>query len=733
MKKPSRFIRSPIATAILTLPLLNITQSVLAEEFVLEPIRVEASADASSEGLSPAYPGGQVARGGRAGILDTRDNADTPFSITSYTSELIQDKQAHSVGDVLQNDPSVRVARGFGNFQESYFIRGFVLYSDDTAFNGLYSLLPRQYIATELFERVEVLRGASSFLSGISPGGSGLGGSINLLPKRAPSEPLTRITAGLSSGNNKSLAADVARRFGPDQSAGIRVNAAVRKGGTGVNYEDAELGLLSIGLDWHSNNTRLSADMGYQDNQLEQTRTNVSLSSVSAVPKAPSAKTNWAQPWSYSNERDLFGTVRAEYDFSSTVTGWGAWGFRKSDEANSLAGLTVSNSVTGDGSFYRFDNTREDSVNTGEVGLRGTLFTGPVGHEWVVSASYFEAEEKNAYTYDWTNAFATNLYNPKYLAQQPAFSLGAVSGNSLNSPALANRTSLRSIAVGDTLSFFDDVLLVTLGARHQTFKLETFEANTGLAGSVNDKSRVSPMVAVVYKPTEQLSVYGNYIEGLTKGDTAITPFGAPLLINDGEILDPYVSKQKEIGLKYDWGSFAASAAVFSTSKPRSVIKANEFTSEGEDRHRGLETSFQGEVAPDLRVLGGITLLEAKQKSTGSSTTDGKDVIGVPKFMANVGVEWDIPNVSGLTFDSRVIHTGSSYADAENTLEVKDWTRLDLGVRYLVDVGDNLLTIRARVDNVANNNYWASSGGSPGYGYLVAGSSRTFTLSTAIDF
>ena len=73
---------------------------------------------------------------------------DTPFSITSYTNELIQDRQARSVGDVLQNDAGVRVARGFGNFQESYFIRG----SDDVAYNGLYSLLPRQYIATELFE-----------------------------------------------------------------------------------------------------------------------------------------------------------------------------------------------------------------------------------------------------------------------------------------------------------------------------------------------------------------------------------------------------------------------------------------------------------------------------------------------------------------------------------------------------------------------------------------------------
>ncbi|MCH3810770.1 TonB-dependent siderophore receptor, partial [Campylobacter jejuni] len=78
----------------------------------------------------------------------------------------------------------------------SYFIRGFILSSDDVAYNGLYSLLPRQYIATELFERVEVLRGASTFLTGASPGGDGIGGTVNLVPKRAPNDPLTRFTTG---------------------------------------------------------------------------------------------------------------------------------------------------------------------------------------------------------------------------------------------------------------------------------------------------------------------------------------------------------------------------------------------------------------------------------------------------------------------------------------------------------------------------------------------------------
>jgi iron complex outermembrane receptor protein len=124
---------------------------------------------------------------------------DTPFSITSYTNTLIQDQQARGLGDVLQNDPSVQVARGFGNFQESFFIRGFLLPSDDVSYNGLFGLLPRQFIAPELFERLEVLRGASGFLTGANPGGSGIGGAINVLPKRAPNEALNRVTLGYGS------------------------------------------------------------------------------------------------------------------------------------------------------------------------------------------------------------------------------------------------------------------------------------------------------------------------------------------------------------------------------------------------------------------------------------------------------------------------------------------------------------------------------------------------------
>ena len=178
----------------------------------------------SQVSVPPAYAGGQVAAGGRVGLFGAMDFMDTPFNITSYTEELARNQQARSVADVLQNDPAVRVSKGFGNFQELYVVRGFPVYSDDMTYNGLYGVLPRQFVAAELLERVEVFHGASAFLNGAAPGGSGVGGAFNLTPKRAPDAPLNRLTAGWTGDDEIYGAADLARRFGDNDAYGLRQN-----------------------------------------------------------------------------------------------------------------------------------------------------------------------------------------------------------------------------------------------------------------------------------------------------------------------------------------------------------------------------------------------------------------------------------------------------------------------------------------------------------------------------
>jgi iron complex outermembrane receptor protein len=690
---------------------------------------VTASADASAQGLPRAYAGGQVARGGRLGLLGNVDIMDAPFSATNYTQALIQDQQARSVADVVQNDPAVRVARGFGNYQELYVVRGFAVNSDDLAYNGLYGLLPRQFVASELLERVEVLRGANSFVNGAAPGGGGIGGAINLLPKRAPNAPLNRITAGVESGGQGYVAADVARRFGQGDRAGIRVNAVRRDGDTAIDREGRELSVFAVGLDYRGEGYRLSADIGHQDHKLTAGRPNVTVGGKLAVPAAPDADANFAQPWTRSNERDTFGTLRAEVDLPALgpdAVAWAAFGARSGHEFNSLA-LPTTTDNAGNASAYRFDNARDDTVRTGEIGARTKLRTGSVGHTISASASGFQIRSRNAYALSDFIGWTTNLYHPVDVAPPAAT---AVVGNDIAAPALTQRAVLSSFALADTLALLDDRLLLTVGARRQTIKDVSYAYGTHAEASRYDRTVTTPVAGIVYKLLPNLSVYANYAEALQQGLSKPT---LPGIANTDGGFAPFVSRQKEVGVKYDGGKVGMGAALFTTSQPLGSVQDKVFVIDGQQRNRGLELTAFGMPAQGLRVLGGLTLLQAEQRRNANPAQRGKDVIGVPRTQLNVGVDWDVPGVPGLSLNARALATGRQYADALNTQEVASWHRLDVGANYATRVLERDVTVRARVDNVANRNYWASAGGYPNYGYLVLGAPRTVTVSASVDF
>jgi len=651
---------------------------------------------------------------------------ETPFTSTSYTSQLIQDQQARSVSDIVQNDPSVRVARGFGNMQELYVVRGFPLFSDDISYNGLYGLLPRQYVAAEFIERAEVFRGASAFLNGAAPGGTGLGGAINLLPKRAPNEPLTRMTVGANSGGQGTVAADLGRRFGEGNQFGIRLNAAKRAGETGVEDENQTLDMFALGLDYQGDRLRLSADVGHQYHFLDNPRPSVTPNG--GIPSAPDADDNFAQPWTYSKEKQTFGTFRAEYDFADTITGWAAAGVRNGEEQNRLA--NPRSTPAGITTATRFDNSREDRVSTGEIGLRGRTQTGAVSHQLVTSASTYSSEERNAWAASNSDTpFDGNLYHP-YDAPIPLLTSGL---GSLSDPKVAERIHTHSIAIADTMGFLDERLLVTLGARRQGIEIKGYNNVTGNRTSHYNRYETTPVAGILYQLNDELSVYANYIEGLTKGDTAPAESGGQQVLNSGTSLAPYVAKQTEIGLKYDGGNLGGSIAVFSTERPFGIVENQVFREGGEQRNRGIELSVFGEPAYGTRLLGGLTLLDAEQKKTLNGVNDGNDAIGVPKAQANIGGEWDVPGVQGLTLTSLVVHTGKQYASASNDLRLPSWTRLDLGARYRMTIDDRDVTFRARLDNATGRDYWASAGGYPGANYLVLGAPRTLSVSATVDF
>ena len=704
----------------------------------VEPVAtvvVSASADASAQGLPAAYAGGQVARGGRLGLLGNVDMMDTPFNATNYTQAVIQDQQARSVADVVQNDPSVRVARGSGNFQELYVIRGFAVNSDDLAYNGLYGLLPRQFVASELLERVEVFRGANSFVNGAAPGGGGIGGMINLLPKRAPNAPLNQATVGVESGGQVYGAVDLARRFGPDNRAGLRINAVRRDGETAVDGEQRELSVFSIGADYRGRGYRVSADAGYQNHKLEDARPSVTVAGSLPILKAPDASSNWAQPWTESKERDVFGTLRAEVDLPGSAVAWAALGARKGNEANIVSSTTVTG-FDGSANMTRFDNVRVDRVRTGEIGARGAFQTGSIKHAVSATASAFHIASYNAYALGDFAGFATNIYRP---VSVPAPSNTFFTGGSLANPVLTQRSILSSAAIADTLSLLDDKVLMTLGVRHQRIRDAGYLYGSGAPQPDYDATANTPVAGLVYKPMKGVSLYANYIEALQKGAVASSggirrPDGTLVILdNEGAVFAPYTSRQKEIGVKVDSGKFGASAALFTTAQPLANVANNVFGLFGEQRNRGLELSVFGLPTRGLRLLGGATLLESEQRRTFNAATDGRDAIGVPKTQINLGADWDVPGVQGLSLNARAVYTSTQYADATNLQQLPSWTRLDIGAAWTTRVMERDLTLRARIDNVADKNYWASAGGYPSFGYLVAGGPRAVTVSATVDF
>ena len=119
--------RAPMAlscavSCLLAAPAANAQTSQPAEtsDDVLEYVIVYGS----QVDLQPDYAGGQIARGGRVGLFGNLDLMETPFNSTNFTADYMRNLQARSVADVVQSDPGVRVARGFGNFQELYVVRG---------------------------------------------------------------------------------------------------------------------------------------------------------------------------------------------------------------------------------------------------------------------------------------------------------------------------------------------------------------------------------------------------------------------------------------------------------------------------------------------------------------------------------------------------------------------------------------------------------------------------------
>jgi len=688
---------------------------------VLDPVRVQAVPTTPPQGeignQSPAYAGGQVARGGKVGLLGNRDYMDTPFSETTYTNQYIQNQQARTLTDVLAGDPTLRSGIPNGNvFDDRVMIRGITVLNPNFGLGGLYGIVPNQADMTGI-ERVEVFRGPTAFLNGALP--SAVGGTINLVPKRATDAPITQGTLLYNSDSQLGGSLDVGRRFGPDNELGLRAGGTYYSGDTAVNNQNAERLALTLGFDYRSDRTRIDADLGYLKRDVGAFQGGIFLAAGVQLPPAPYARQSSYQPWERLQGNDVYGALRFEHDIVDGLTGFIKAGARRSNYTSVYFNQNIvnynGNTTTSSGGQYM---STVEALSL-EAGLRATFHTGPVKHEAALVGDYLKTQN-----FTFNNPIATkvnsNIYSPTFIAQPNFF------GFRTQGPPLTSDSVYGSIGIVDALSFNGDMFQIIGGARLQRLQTANYSTVTGLPTNGNNQSAVSPSGSFVFKPAKEVMVYGNYIQALQQG-----PVAGAGLTNAGMQFPPFVTNQFEVGVKVDFGNVGATVSAFQITMPSSYtdLATNTLVTNGQQRNQGIEFIAFGEPAPGLRLLGGLTLLNAIQANTQGGLTNGKQAVGTTPFQASLGLDWDTPYVKGLGVMGRAVYNGQVYLNAANTQAAPPWTRFDAGLRYTFDRTDGKpVTLRANVINVFDANYWIAT-----TSFFFQNQPRTFLLSLTADF
>jgi iron complex outermembrane receptor protein len=683
-----------------------------------------------------------VEQQGSVGVLGDKDAADVPFSIRSYNAALILNQQPQTLGQVLENDPTIRATTGFGIAGELFVIRGFSLAGDDIGYDGLYGILPRQLVAPELYESVQVLNGSTAFLNGAAPGGTGIGGNVNLIPKRATDDGINRITAGFTGPEHIGGSFDFGRRMGSGGEWGVRINGTVRAGDVSIDDEFRSTYVLGAAIDYSSGPLRASIDLAYQRVKVSHFRPKLRVNTVTEIPKAPDAETNFGQPWQFTALRDIFGQARIEYDIARNVMVYAAFGARDGAEEGVYSTPTLVNADTGEMTVSSSFIPRADNNEAATAGVRAKFATGGITHEVNAGGSINWLVNRNAFEFFAVSVERNNLYAP--ITVTPSTTVAFVGGN-LDDPFPIGRTRLTSGFISDTIGLMDDRILFTAGVRLQAINVKSFSNATGALDSEYDEDRLTPVIGLVIKPAKGLSLYANRIEALVQGAVApasgANPSGGAELpvTNAGEVLPPFVSEQYEVGGKLTLGGIDLSIALFQIDRETAILRLDpdrpgslEFGPFGVQRNRGVEFTVAGALTDGLRLIAGGSVIDAKLRRTQNGVGEGAQAVGVPEYLLNANLEWDVPFVPALTLTGRLVHTGQQAANTGNTLFLEEWTRFDLGARYVAVVGGAPLTFRVNLDNVADADYWASAFDSfrPD---LLLGAPRTFKASVTYDF
>jgi catecholate siderophore receptor len=719
------------------------------------PVATAAPADASTEVAGVKVDG---KRG--ADVQTTKITAplvDTPKSITVIPQKIIEQTGATSLQDILRNSPGITFGAGEGGqpLADRPFIRGQA--SGNNIFvDGIRDTGGQTREVFDL-EQVEVVKGPDSAYSGRGSGG----GSINLSSKSPKADDFARGSLGV--GTDEYVRATVDLNHQINDSVAVRLNVLGTQGNTpgrkAVDFERWGIApSIAIGL---NGPTKVVASYYHLDGDNMPDYGIPLFTKVAGLPRDSSGI--------LPVDRDSFYGLKAR-DYQKN----------KAD----IATLSVDHQISenlGVRQVLRYSKTLNDYIltNPGDAGaaqvingvwwmkrgtktrwnptttmaavtdLHGKVTTGAIEHSFDIGVELSREKNLNATYTTFTTAGSACPAAYKYAAANPAPSttkdtLGA--GDCTNAlapnaddpwtgivnrgPANYNIAKTAAVYAFDTLKFGDKWLL-NLGVRYDDYRsLGHDYASTNVNGVFTvtgityrdaDWSFVNYQAGLVYKPTEDSSLYISYGTASTPPTVAGGDQNSNSIVGSGNLsttlLEPEDSESFEAGAKVNVfnDALALSAALFKTTRKNAAIQVSDgvFQQVGETQVKGVELGVSGNITPKWQAFGGYTYMDSELvRGAYNGVNQGDPLANTPKNTFSLFTTYRV--VRGLSLGGGAYYVSKAFGGNQggagggaNGVYLPSYWRYDAFASYVVN---QKVDLQLNVQNLTDERYFTKTNG-----------------------
>lgn len=636
---------------------------------------------------------------------------DTPKSVTIITEELIKDRGATSLQDVLRTTPGITLGSGEGGTPtgDRPFIRGYEA-STDMFIDGVRDYARSSHESFNL-ESIEIIKGPSSAYSGRG----GTGGSINLQTKSPKLKNFMEASAGV--GNAGQWRSTVDGNVAFSDSGAFRLNV-MKMGGEvpGRNGVDVDRwGIapsLAFGL---GTPTRFKLSYSHIENNdmpdLGIPFSNAAQPSMNRPPQVDRENFYGRHKTDFRENVMKTATASFEHDFSSGLKVRNVTRQSKTLNHYLMTRPTFDNCAAGNataacdpsnpGAQFRRDDRarwRSSEALINQTDLFGDFHTGAFKHSFSTGLEFGREKIFDRSMSGLPGRDTDALHNPN---PGRDYNYRITYGD--KKPAGEIKTS--SLYVFDTMQI-NDQFAINAGARRDHFKVDNYTLS-------RSDSFWNYQLGAVYKPAPNGSVYISYGtssnpsgENLGQGGGADGSAGSATVRD----LAPEKSRSWELGTKWDVlnEKLSLTAAIFETQKTdaRSTDPVTgTVTLSGNNRTRGFELGAAGAITPKWSVWAGYTFLDPKvdEYRSGSNVFDGNRIKFIAKQSATLWTTYKV--LPKLTLGGGASYMGMRYADDANTLELPSHVRYDAMARYEVNPR---LSLQFNVNNISNTEIYDAS-------------------------